>query len=98
MCEFIRDICDHRWPYSFIFNIFMFKMLSTGEHPRMGSMDVCPFIPVQDATMEDCVEVAKEFAERLAIELGVPGKEHLCVACVIERCELRVPGKEHLCD
>ena len=42
-------------------------------------MDVCPFIPVQDATMEDCVEVAKEFAERLAIELGVPGKEHLCV-------------------
>ena len=48
-------------------------------------MDVCPFIPVQDATMEDCVEVAKEFAERLAIELGVPGKEHLGVTCVIER-------------
>lgn len=41
----------------------------------MGAMDVCPFIPVQNATMEDCVEVAKEFAERLAIELGVPGEE-----------------------
>ncbi|KAL8587067.1 hypothetical protein ACOMHN_023457 [Nucella lapillus] len=43
-----------------------------GEHPRMGAMDVCPFIPVQNATMEDCVEIAKEFAERLSIELGVP--------------------------
>ncbi|KAK7109256.1 formimidoyltransferase-cyclodeaminase-like [Littorina saxatilis] len=43
-----------------------------GEHPRMGAMDVCPFIPVQNVTMEDCVEVAKEFAERLAIELDIP--------------------------
>lgn len=39
----------------------------------MGAMDVCPFIPVQNTTMEDCVEVAKEFAERLSVELGVPG-------------------------
>ncbi|XP_076461049.1 formimidoyltransferase-cyclodeaminase-like [Babylonia areolata] len=43
-----------------------------GEHPRMGAMDVCPFIPVQNTTMEDCVAIAKEFAERLSIELGVP--------------------------
>lgn len=42
-----------------------------GEHPRMGAMDVCPFIPVQNATMEDCVEIATDFAERLAMELGV---------------------------
>ena len=40
----------------------------------MGAMDVCPFIPVQDATMEDCVECAKEFGERLSVELGVPGE------------------------
>ena len=39
----------------------------------MGAMDVCPFIPVQDVTMEDCVACAKEFGERLSIELGVPG-------------------------
>ena len=44
----------------------------------MGAMDVCPFIPVQNATMEDCVEIAKEFAERLAIELGIPGKCFVC--------------------
>ncbi|XP_050418214.1 formimidoyltransferase-cyclodeaminase [Patella vulgata] len=46
--------------------------LHQGEHPRMGAMDVCPFIPVQDTTMEDCVECAKEFCDRLANELGVP--------------------------
>jgi len=43
-----------------------------GEHPRMGAMDVCPFVPVQDVTMEDCVDCAKELAERMAVELGVP--------------------------
>lgn len=43
-----------------------------GEHPRMGALDVCPFIPVQNVTMEDCVECAKEFGEKLALEIGVP--------------------------
>ncbi|XP_061185900.1 formimidoyltransferase-cyclodeaminase-like isoform X2 [Saccostrea echinata] len=43
-----------------------------GEHPRMGALDVCPFIPVQNVTMEECVECAKEFGEKLALELGVP--------------------------
>jgi len=43
-----------------------------GEHPRLGAMDVCPFVPVRGVTMEDCVECAREFAERLAMELGVP--------------------------
>ena len=37
-------------------------MLSVlGEHKRMGALDVCPFIPVQDVTMEDCVQCAKMF-------------------------------------
>lgn len=40
----------------------------------MGALDVCPFIPVKNVTMEDCVECAKEFGEKLSIELGVPGK------------------------
>lgn len=43
-----------------------------GEHPRIGAMDVCPFIPVRGVTMDDCVECAREFAERLATELSVP--------------------------
>lgn len=44
----------------------------TGEHPRFGAMDVCPFIPVAGVTMEECVAVAKEFARRAAEELNIP--------------------------
>jgi glutamate formiminotransferase/formiminotetrahydrofolate cyclodeaminase len=44
----------------------------SGEHPRFGAMDVCPFIPVAGVTMDDCVEVSKQFAKRAAEELGVP--------------------------
>ncbi len=44
----------------------------TGEHPRMGALDVCPFIPVSNITMEECVELSKEFGERLSLEIGVP--------------------------
>lgn len=43
-----------------------------GEHPRMGAMDVCPFIPVANATTEDCINCAKEFGRRVAEELDIP--------------------------
>ncbi|XP_053143538.1 formimidoyltransferase-cyclodeaminase [Hemicordylus capensis] len=43
-----------------------------GEHPRMGALDVCPFIPVRNVTMEDCVHCANLFGKRLADELHVP--------------------------
>ncbi|MDT8324063.1 MAG: glutamate formimidoyltransferase [Bacteroidota bacterium] len=43
-----------------------------GEHPRMGAMDVCPFVPVANVTMEECVDCAKDFGARAAEELGVP--------------------------
>ena len=44
----------------------------TGEHPRFGAMDVCPFIPVTGVTMEECSLVAEKFAKRAAQELNVP--------------------------
>ncbi len=44
----------------------------SGEHPRFGAMDVCPFIPVAGITMEECNEVAVRFATLAAEELGVP--------------------------
>ena len=44
----------------------------SGEHPRMGAMDVCPFIPVAGVSMQDCVEIARSFARRAAEELEVP--------------------------
>ncbi|WP_299976684.1 glutamate formimidoyltransferase [Desulfobacula sp.] len=43
-----------------------------GEHHRMGAMDVCPFIPVANVTMEECVKISKEFGRRAANELGIP--------------------------
>lgn len=43
-----------------------------GEHPRIGALDVCPFVPVSNVTMEECVECAKEFGQRAAEELGIP--------------------------
>jgi glutamate formiminotransferase/formiminotetrahydrofolate cyclodeaminase len=44
----------------------------TGEHHRMGAMDVCPFIPVANVSMQECVAVSKAFAKRAAEELGIP--------------------------
>ena len=43
-----------------------------GEHSRIGATDVCPFVPVSDVTMEDCVSLAHELAERVAGELAIP--------------------------
>jgi len=43
-----------------------------GEHPRVGALDVCPFVPVSGVTMDDCVALANEFGRRVAEELAVP--------------------------
>jgi glutamate formiminotransferase/formiminotetrahydrofolate cyclodeaminase len=43
-----------------------------GEHPRVGALDVCPFVPVSGVTMEDCIALANEFGRRAAEELGIP--------------------------
>jgi len=43
-----------------------------GEHPRMGAVDVIPFVPVRDATMADCIELAKRLGQRLGDELQLP--------------------------
>jgi glutamate formiminotransferase / formiminotetrahydrofolate cyclodeaminase len=43
-----------------------------GEHPRMGASDVCPFIPISDMTMEECVSYARKLGKRVGDELGIP--------------------------
>lgn len=43
-----------------------------GAHPRMGALDVCPFVPVSGVTMDECVACASAFGRRAADELGVP--------------------------
>lgn len=42
-----------------------------GEHPRLGATDVCPFIPVQGVTVEECVKLAKKLGQRVGEELNI---------------------------
>ncbi len=44
----------------------------SGEHPRFGATDVCPFVPVSGVSMEEAVECARQLAERVGSELGIP--------------------------
>ena len=44
----------------------------SGEHPRLGVVDVCPFIPLEGASMDDCSNYAVEVAKRVSREFFVP--------------------------
>ena len=44
----------------------------TGEHPRMGAVDVVPFIPLRGATVEECVALSREVGAEVAGRFGVP--------------------------
>jgi glutamate formiminotransferase len=43
-----------------------------GQHPRIGAVDVVPFIPVRNVALKDCVELARKFGETVARKCGVP--------------------------
>ncbi|HRD01152.1 MAG TPA: glutamate formimidoyltransferase [Candidatus Saccharicenans sp.] len=43
-----------------------------GAHPRLGATDVCPFVPVSEVSMEDCIRLANELAKQVAEELKIP--------------------------
>jgi len=44
----------------------------TGEHPRVGAVDVIPFVPISEVEMKDCVELAMSLGQEIAEKLGVP--------------------------
>ncbi|HYT64913.1 MAG TPA: glutamate formimidoyltransferase [Vicinamibacterales bacterium] len=44
----------------------------SGEHPRLGAVDVVPFVPIEGVTMDGCVALAKEVAGEVASRFGVP--------------------------
>ena len=62
----------------------------SGEHPRMGATDVVPFIPLEGATMEDCIALARQLGERVGRELHIP-------VFLYERAATR-PERENLAD
>src|ERR1700693_3548740 len=43
-----------------------------GEHPRMGAVDVVPFIPIRGATVEECVALSREVGAAIAARHGIP--------------------------
>ena len=43
-----------------------------GEHPRLGAVDVVPFVPIEDVTMVQCVELARSTAAEVAARHSLP--------------------------
>ena len=43
-----------------------------GEHPRMGAVDVIPFVPIKDVSVQECVAISKEVGRAVGEELGIP--------------------------
>ncbi len=59
-----------------------------GSHPRMGATDVCPFVPVSEITIDECIQLSKEVAERVGEELKIPIYLYEKSAQTIERVNL----------
>ena len=61
-----------------------------GAHPRMGATDVCPLIPIAGITLEECAQLARQLAERIANEAGIPCYCYEAAAFTPERRNLAV--------
>jgi glutamate formiminotransferase / formiminotetrahydrofolate cyclodeaminase len=60
----------------------------TGEHPRIGATDVVPFVPLNGASIEDCIAIARRLGERVANELYIPVYLYEAAATRPERTNL----------
>ncbi len=72
-----------------------------GRHPRLGAVDVIPFVPLGDTTMQQCVTGAREFAARIADRFELPVYLYARAARVPERellADVRRPGYEGLAE
>ncbi|HEX4743112.1 MAG TPA: glutamate formimidoyltransferase [Candidatus Limnocylindria bacterium] len=73
----------------------------SGEHPRLGAVDVVPFVPLSGSTMEDCVAIAKRVGRAVAQQHEVPVYYYAKAATRPERVRLpdiRKPQYEGLQD
>ena len=59
-----------------------------GEHPRIGATDVVPFVPLSDATMDECIAMARRLGERVGSELNIPVYLYEAAAARPERVNL----------
>lgn len=65
----------------------------TGVHPRIGCVDVCPFVPFKKVSLEECAEIAKNVAQEAAAQFNVPTYLYGAAAIDASRRELRVLRK-----
>ena len=67
----------------------------SGVHPRIGALDVLPFVPLDGAALEDCIALAHRAGERIWKELGIPVYFYEAAALTPERRNLaRVRGPQ----
>ena len=59
-----------------------------GAHPRIGATDVLPIVPVSGITLEECAEIARKLARRIADELAIP--------CYCYEAAAMRPGRQNL--
>ncbi len=59
-----------------------------GVHPRLGALDVLPFVPLEGATLDDCIVLAHQAGERIWHELGIPVYYYQAAARRPERARL----------
>ena len=72
-----------------------------GEHPRIGAIDVIPFVPLGDSSLDQCVEGARSFGARIAERFGLPVYLYARAALRPERrvlAAIRRPGFEGLAE
>ena len=60
----------------------------SGEHPRIGAVDVIPFVPLGETTLDDCVELARAFGRRIANRFDLPVYLYAAAATRSERVKL----------
>ena len=73
----------------------------TGQHPRIGAVDVVPFVPIGDTSMQECVELARRFGARIAERFGLPVYLYAQAATRPERevlADIRRPQYEGLSE
>jgi glutamate formiminotransferase len=60
----------------------------SGEHPRIGAVDVIPFVPLGETTLDECVEMARTFAQRIADRYDLPVYLYAAAAARSDRVKL----------
>ena len=72
-----------------------------GQHPRIGAIDVVPFVPLGETTIDECVDLARDFGRQIAARFELPVYMYARAALRPERevlADIRRPQFEGLRD